>query len=90
MMTLARAIGAVMAGTVASGVLGGLVGYGVGALAPSFVYWIWNPTGAPNQTFRSTEFGVIPSDLRGLRIETVLVNDRDDPGNLLIWPCIGR
>jgi membrane protein YqaA with SNARE-associated domain len=58
MLTLARAIGAVMAGTVASGALGGLVGYLVGLLAPSFVTWLWNPTAAADPAFRATEFGL--------------------------------
>lgn len=38
--------------------------------------------------YRSDEFGISAGDVRKLRIETVLLNDQDDPVNLLIWPSV--
>lgn len=59
MITLSRAIRAVMAATLASGTLGGLVGYLVGLLAPTFVRWLYAPmTGQAAADFRPTEFGL--------------------------------
>lgn len=59
MMKLSQAIKAVMAATIASGFLGGLVGFLVGLAAPSFVRWLYAPiTGAAAADFRPTEFGL--------------------------------
>lgn len=71
MLKLSQAILAVMLGTVASGVAGGLVGAGIGHLAPSFVQWIQGPglmlapQGAP-QALQPVEFGLGIGTVSGL------------------------
>ncbi len=59
MMKLSQAIRAVMAATLASGALGGVVGFVVGRLAPSFVQWLYAPlAGQAIPGFVPTEFGL--------------------------------
>ena len=57
MIRLHQAISAVIAGTLVAGLAGGLVGAGVGRLAPSFVAWIHSPI-----------FGVQAAGLRPRRV----------------------
>jgi hypothetical protein len=56
MIRLSKAIVAVMACTLTSGVAGGIVGAAIGRLAPSFVRWLYSPGGAANNV-DPTEFG---------------------------------
>jgi hypothetical protein len=57
MTRLARAIVAVMLGTVAAGVIGGLVGLAIGWISPAFVAWLYAPDGRiPPPSFEPERF----------------------------------
>jgi hypothetical protein len=56
MIRLTQAIVAVMSCTLVAGAAGGIVGAGVGRLAPSFVRWLYAPGGAGGNV-DPTEFG---------------------------------
>jgi hypothetical protein len=57
-MRLSQAICGVMITAFAAGVGGGVAGAAVGRFAPSFVLWIYSPTGqVPPPDFQPTEFG---------------------------------
>jgi hypothetical protein len=57
MIRLSEAITSVMLGTLASGAVGGLVGYAIGRLAPTFVRWLCSPAGGAGAGFDPAEFG---------------------------------
>ena len=59
MIQLPQAIASVMLGTLASGAAGGLVGFAVGRLAPTFVRWLYSPGGGAGVAagFDPGEFG---------------------------------
>jgi hypothetical protein len=54
---LPQAIASVMLGTLASGGAGGLVGFAIGRLAPTFVRWLYSPAGGAGAGFDPAEFG---------------------------------
>ncbi|WP_148593664.1 hypothetical protein [Aquisphaera giovannonii] len=70
MIRLPQAIVAVMSCTLAAGAAGGIVGAGVGRLAPDFVLWIYNPLGqagigAVDPTGFGTGLGIVCGLLMG-------------------------
>ena len=46
-----------MLGTLAAGAAGGLVGFAIGRLAPTFVRWLYSPGQRPGPDFDPAEFG---------------------------------
>jgi hypothetical protein len=57
MIQLTQAIAAVMSCTLAAGTAGGIVGAAVGRLAPTFVRWLYGPSGVAAAQVDPTEFG---------------------------------